>query len=75
MTDQVDLIEKLIIILRPLISDSFDKDHEYDRKNLNERLAKLSGGVAVIKVGADTEIERIEKQERLRQAVAGVLST
>jgi chaperonin GroEL len=42
---------------------------DYDRENLNERLAKLVGGVAVIKVGAATEAELKEKKARLEDAL------
>ncbi|MAG44648.1 chaperonin GroEL [bacterium] len=45
-------------------------DSEFDREKLQERLAKLSGGVAVIKVGAATEVEQKEKQHRVEDAVA-----
>lgn len=44
-------------------------DSDFDREKLEERLAKLSGGVAVIKVGAATEIEQKEKQHRVEDAV------
>jgi chaperonin GroEL len=44
-------------------------DSEFDREKLQERLAKLSGGVAVINVGAATEIEMNEKKERVKDAV------
>ncbi|MBI2624292.1 chaperonin GroEL [Candidatus Parcubacteria bacterium] len=43
---------------------------EFDKEKLQERLAKLSGGVAVIKVGAATEVEQKEKQHRIEDAVA-----
>jgi chaperonin GroEL len=43
---------------------------EYDKEKLQERLAKLAGGVAVINVGAATEIELKEKKERVLDAVA-----
>ena len=43
---------------------------EYDREKLQERLAKLSGGVAVIQVGAATEIEMKEKKLRIEDALA-----
>jgi chaperonin GroEL len=43
---------------------------DYDREKLNERLAKLSGGVAVIKVGAATETELKEKKHRVEDAVS-----
>ncbi|MCE5230841.1 chaperonin GroEL, partial [bacterium] len=42
---------------------------DYDREKLQERLAKLSGGVAVIKVGASTEIEMKEKKARVEDAL------
>jgi chaperonin GroEL len=43
-------------------------DSDYDREKLQERLAKLSGGVAVIKVGAATEVELKEKKHRIEDA-------
>jgi chaperonin GroEL len=43
---------------------------DFDREKLQERLAKLSGGVAVIKVGAATEIEQKEKQHRVEDALS-----
>lgn len=43
---------------------------EFDREKLQERLAKLSGGVAVINVGAATEVEMKEKKERVNDAVS-----
>ena len=43
---------------------------EYDREKLQERLAKLSGGVAVIKVVAPTEVEQKEKQHRIEDAIS-----
>ena len=42
---------------------------DYDREKLQERLAKLSGGVAVIKVGAATEVEMKEKKDRVDDAL------
>src|SRR5213076_431883 len=44
-------------------------DSDYDREKLQERLAKLSGGVAVIKVGAATEVELKEKKARVEDAL------
>ena len=53
------------------IKAEIDKtDSDYDREKLQERLAKLSGGVAVIKVGAATEVERKEKKHRVEDAVS-----
>ena len=47
-----------------------DTDSSYDREKLQERLAKLSGGVAVIKVGAATETELKEKKHRFEDALS-----
>ena len=46
-----------------------DSTSDYDREKLQERLAKLSGGVAVIKVGAATEVEMKEKKARVEDAL------
>jgi chaperonin GroEL len=52
------------------IKSEIDKtDSDYDREKLQERLAKLAGGVAVIKVGAATEVELKEKKHRIEDAV------
>jgi chaperonin GroEL len=45
-------------------------DSDWDREKLQERLAKLSGGVCVIKVGAHTEVELKEKKHRLEDAIS-----
>ena len=45
-------------------------DSDYDSEKLQERLAKLSGGVAVLKVGAATEVELKEKKHRIEDAVS-----
>ena len=45
-------------------------DSDYDREKLQERLAKLAGGVAVIKVGAATEVELKEKKHRIEDALS-----
>ena len=50
-------------------SEIENTDSDYDREKLQERLAKLSGGVAVIKVGAATEVELKEKKHRIEDAV------
>src|SRR5213078_536331 len=53
------------------IKAEIDKtDSDWDREKLQERLAKLSGGVAVIKVGAATEVELKEKKHRIEDAVS-----
>ena len=45
-------------------------DSDFDKENLQERLAKLSGGVAVIRVGAATEVDQKQKQQKIEDAVA-----
>ncbi|MBI5742531.1 MAG: chaperonin GroEL, partial [Candidatus Niyogibacteria bacterium] len=60
-------IEKRVAQLR---AQRAQTDSEYDREKIDERLAKLSGGVAVIKVGAATEVEQKEKQHRIEDAIA-----
>jgi chaperonin GroEL len=47
-----------------------DTDSDWDREKLQERLAKLSGGVAVIKVGAANEVELKEKKHRIEDALS-----
>ncbi|NOX24129.1 MAG: chaperonin GroEL [Actinobacteria bacterium] len=46
-----------------------NSDSDWDREKLSERLAKLSGGVAVLKVGAATEVEAKEKKHRIEDAI------
>ena len=46
---------------------------DFDREKLQERLAKLAGGVAVVKVGAATETAMKEKKARVSDALAGLL--
>ncbi|MFQ5947554.1 MAG: chaperonin GroEL [Acidimicrobiia bacterium] len=46
-----------------------DSDSDWDREKLSERLAKLAGGVAVIKVGAATEVELKERKHRIEDAI------
>ncbi|MDP1795311.1 MAG: chaperonin GroEL, partial [Acidimicrobiales bacterium] len=47
-----------------------DTDSDWDREKLQERLAKLAGGVAVVKVGAATEVELKEKKHRIEDALS-----
>src|SRR5207237_6913131 len=47
-----------------------DTTSDFDREKLQERLAKLSGGVAVLKVGAATEVELKEKKHRIEDALS-----
>ena len=60
-------IEKRISLIK---SQILNTTSEYDKENLQERLAKLSGGVAVIEVGAATEVEMKEKKLRIEDALA-----
>jgi chaperonin GroEL len=59
-------IKARIALLKRQIAES---DSDFDKEKLEERLAKLSGGVAQINVGAATEIELNEKKERVKDAV------
>ncbi len=61
-----EAIEKRIALLKRQIEES---DSDFDKEKLQERLAKLSGGVAQINVGAATEVELNEKKERVKDAV------
>ncbi len=56
-----------VALIRSEIENS---DSDWDREKLQERLAKLSGGVCVIKVGAHTEVELKEKKHRIEDAVS-----
>ena len=60
-------IEARVAQIRTSIEQS---DSDYDKEKLQERLAKLAGGVAVIKVGAATEVELKEKKHRIEDALA-----
>jgi chaperonin GroEL len=60
-----DEIAKRIGMLKRQIEET---ESDYDREKLQERLAKLSGGVAVIRVGAATEVEMKEKKDRVDDA-------
>jgi len=62
-----DAIQGRIAQLKRAIEDT---DSDYDREKLQERLAKLSGGVAVIQVGAATETELKEKKQRIEDALS-----
>ncbi|MGO1287565.1 MAG: chaperonin GroEL, partial [Cellulosimicrobium funkei] len=61
-----DLIQGRVNQIRGEIEKS---DSDYDREKLQERLAKLAGGVAVIKAGAATEVELKERKHRIEDAV------
>ncbi len=61
-----DQIQGRVNQIRAEIENS---DSDYDREKLQERLAKLAGGVAVIKVGAATEVELKERKHRIEDAV------
>src|SRR5438046_7679999 len=55
--------------IKQLKSEIEDTDSDFDREKLQERLAKLSGGVALVKVGAATETEMKEKKHRVEDAL------
>jgi chaperonin GroEL len=55
--------------IKQIKNDIENSDSDFDREKLQERLAKLSGGVAVIKVGAATETEMKEKKHRVEDAL------
>ncbi len=60
-------IDKRLANLRVQIQKT---ESEFDKEKIEERIGKLAGGVAVIKVGAATEVEQKEKQHRIEDAVA-----
>ncbi len=62
---QSKVIKERVTLIKRQIEDT---DSDYDREKLQERLAKLSGGVGVIRVGAATEIEMKEKKDRVDDA-------
>ena len=62
-----DVIEARVNQIRAQMEDT---SSDYDREKLQERVAKLAGGVAVIKVGAATEVEMKEKKARVEDALA-----
>src|SRR6266705_2005793 len=56
--------------IRQIRAEIEDTDSDWDREKLQERLAKLSGGVSVLRVGAATEVELKEKKHRLEDAIS-----
>ncbi len=62
---KADIQERISLIKRQIEDSSSD----YDREKLQERLAKLAGGVGIIRVGAATEVEMKEKKDRVDDAV------
>jgi chaperonin GroEL len=56
--------------IRQIKSEIENTDSDWDREKLQERLAKLAGGVAVVKVGAATEVELKEKKHRIEDALS-----
>ncbi|OGZ59174.1 MAG: chaperonin GroL [Candidatus Spechtbacteria bacterium RIFCSPLOWO2_12_FULL_38_22] len=62
-----DAVDKRVNQIRVAIKNS---DSDFDKEKLQERLAKLAGGVAVIKVGAATEVETNQKKQKLEDALA-----
>jgi chaperonin GroEL len=66
-SDNKDAVDKRIAQIRRQVEDT---DSEFDREKLQERLAKLSGGVAVIQVGAATETELKDRKLRIEDALS-----
>ncbi len=66
-TGNSDVIQARIKQIKAQIDETTS---DYDREKLQERLAKLSGGVAIIKVGAPTEVELKEKKHRVEDALS-----
>ena len=56
--------------IKQIKAQAEDASSEFDREKLQERLAKLAGGVAVIKVGAATEVELKERKLRVEDALS-----
>src|SRR5919201_580081 len=61
--------EQIKARIKQLKAEIEDTDSDFDREKLQERLAKLAGGVAVVKVGAATETEMKEKKHRVEDAL------
>ena len=61
--------EDVVARVAQIRAEIANTDSDYDREKLQERLAKLAGGVAVIKVGAATEVEAKERKHRIEDAV------
>ncbi|PVZ07882.1 chaperonin GroEL [Actinomycetospora cinnamomea] len=62
-----ETVDARVALIRREISET---DSDWDREKLQERLAKLAGGVAVVKVGAATETEMKERKHRIEDAIA-----
>ena len=69
IVDGAGSVEEIKGRVRQIESQIADSSSDYDREKLQERLAKLVGGVAVIKVGAATEVEMKEKKARVEDAL------
>ncbi len=62
--------EKIEARIKQIRKEIKESDSDFDKEKLQERLAKLAGGVAVIKVGAATEVEQKAKQHKIEDALA-----
>src|SRR6202011_2708771 len=69
LTDGAGVPEAIKGRIKQLKAEIETTDPDFDREKLQERLAKLSGGVAVVKVGAATETEMKEKKHRVEDAL------
>ncbi|MDR1355960.1 MAG: chaperonin GroEL [Propionibacteriaceae bacterium] len=63
-------VDKVKARVAQLTAEAAKTDSDWDREKLQERIAKLAGGVCVIKVGAATEVELTEKKHRIEDAVS-----
>ncbi len=66
---QSDIDAKTALLRKQLADMSKDEELDYDRDMLQQRLAKLSGGIAVVRVGGTSEIDVREKVDRIRNAI------
>jgi chaperonin GroEL len=70
LVDGAGSAEEIAARMNQIKAQVEDTTSDYDREKLQERLAKLAGGVAVIKVGAATEVELKEKKHRIEDALS-----
>lgn len=61
--------EKIQLRIKHIRAELDKTTSDYDKEKLQERLAKLTGGVAIVNVGASTEVEMIEKKDRVEDAL------
>ena len=69
IVDGIGEVDAIVARVNQVRAQIEETSSDYDREKLQERVAKLAGGVAVIKVGAATEIEMKEKKARVEDAL------